>query len=307
MKIVVTGGAGFIGANLCRVLVTRGVDVIVVDDLSTGDRSNLDDLPVDLRVGSILDGDLLTQACAGADSVVHLAALASVPGSIKDPAGTHAVNATGTLRVLEAARRAGAHVIVASSSAVYGDDPSPRKSEKLAVRPLSPYAVSKVATEAYATAWQHCYGLPTLAFRFFNVFGPLQPADHVYAAVVPAFVSAALAGRPLTVFGDGRQTRDFVYVGTVAGLLAEAALERRMHPSPVNLALGMQTTVLELIALLEAAVGHPLERRHEPPRAGDIRDSHADDALLRGLFPTLAPVSLPDGLAQTVGWFRSLA
>ena len=306
VRVVVTGGAGFIGANLCRVLVERGVDVVVIDDLSTGNRANLDGLPVEFRVASILDPEVLDEVCAEADSIVHLAAVASVPLSLEDPAGTHAANATGTLRVLEAGRRAGAYVVVASSSAVYGDDPSPRKREDLAPRPLSPYAVSKLATEAYATAYQSCFGLPTLAFRFFNVFGPLQPADHVYAAVIPAFISAALAGKPLTVYGDGGQTRDFVYVGTVAALLAEAALERRTHPSPVNLALGAQTTVLELITLLEKVLGSPLERRHLPARAGDVRDSCADDTLLRALFPALAPVSLAEGLAQTVEWFRSV-
>lgn len=306
MRVVVTGGAGFIGANLCRQLVDCGVEVAVIDDLSSGDPGNLDGLPVELRVASILDPDALEQVCAGADSIVHLAALASVPLSLDDPASTHAVNATGTLRVLEAARRAGAYVVVASSSAVYGDDPSPRKREDLAPRPLSPYAVSKLTTEAYAVAYQHSFGMPTLAFRFFNVFGPLQPANHVYAAVVPAFISAALAGKPLTVYGDGEQTRDFVYVGTVAALLAQAAVQRRTHPSPVNLALGAQTTLLELVSLLEKVLGTSLERRHLPGRAGDVRDSCADDTLLRTLFPALVPVSLTEGLAHTVEWFHSL-
>lgn len=246
MRVVVTGGAGFIGANLCRLLVERGADVIVIDDLSTGHAANLDGLRVSLRVASILDSDALNGACAGADSIVHLAALASV------------------------------------------------------------CAVSKLATEAYAAAYQTSYGLPTLAFRFFNVFGPLQPASHVYAAVVPAFISAAQAGQPLTIFGDGGQTRDFVYVGTVAALLAEAALTKRAHPAPVNLALGVRTSLNELIDLLEKVLGFRVERRYCPPRPGDIRDSRADNATLRALFPNLAPVDLESGLAQTVQWFRSL-
>lgn len=305
MRVVVTGGAGFIGANLCRVLVKRDADVVVVDDFSTGSSANLDGLPVDVRVGSVTDRDLLFDACAGADSIVHLAARASVPLSIEDPAGTTAVNVTGTVNVLDAARRHRAHVVVASSAAVYGDDPTPRKAETLAPRPLSPYAASKLAAEAYATAYRASYGLPTLAFRFFNVFGPRQPPAHVYAAVVPAFLDAALAGRPLTIYGDGGQARDFVYVGTVAGLLADAAARRVHAAGAVNLALGGRTTLLELVGHLERLLGTPIERRHEAARAGDVRDSQADDARLRRLFPDLAPVPLDVGLRATIAWFTS--
>ncbi|MEJ7801042.1 MAG: NAD-dependent epimerase/dehydratase family protein, partial [Ilumatobacter sp.] len=222
MRVVITGGAGFIGANLCRhLLATDGITgVAVIDDLSTGDRSNLDGLDVDVEIGSILDDDALDRAFAGADAIVHLAALGSVPRSVSEPLASHHANATGTVMVLEAARRhGGLHTIVASSSSVYGANPTLPKHEDLATRPISPYAGSKLATEGYTLAWGSAYELPVLAFRFFNVFGPLQPAGHVYAAVIPKFVDAALRGEPLVIHGDGLQSRDFTYVGTVVSVI----------------------------------------------------------------------------------------
>jgi UDP-glucose 4-epimerase len=307
--VVVTGGAGFIGANLCRVLLaTDGVDrVVALDDLSTGAEANLDGLDVDLVVGSILDDSALDKALPGAASVVHLAARASVPRSIEDPLASHEVNATGTVRVLEALRRHDVgHVVVASSSSVYGANPVLPKREDLAPAPLSPYAASKLATESYALAWAHVWDIEALAFRFFNVYGPLQTAGHAYAAVVPAFVEAALAGRPIPVHGDGLQTRDFTYVDSVAAIIATAVAAGIGHPEPVNLAFGGRSTLLELIDLLEDVVGHPLERQHQAARAGDVRDSQADQTRLRSLFPDLEPVELPEGLQRTVDWFRSL-
>jgi UDP-glucose 4-epimerase len=309
MKVVITGGAGFIGANLCRFLIDRRrVDeVVVVDDLSTGTRASLDGLDLTLIEGDILDAAVLDKAMTGADAVVHLAARPSVPRSLHDPVRTHTVNATGTVEVLEAARRAGnLHTIVASSSSVYGSNPLLPKHEGLATRPVSPYAASKLATEAYALAYQASFDLPVLAFRFFNVFGPLQPAGHAYAAVVPAFVSAALAGEPLPVHGDGRQSRDFTYVGSVASILAEALDRRVASPEPVNLAFGSRIELLELVSVLEAIVGHALPVDHLEPRAGDVRHSQADNTLLRDLFPDVEPLSLVEGLQDTVEWFRSL-
>jgi UDP-glucose 4-epimerase len=307
VKVVVTGGAGFIGANLCRTLAADpGVDeAVALDDLSTGFAANLDGVDATLVEGSILDEALLDDVLAGADAVVHLGAVPSVPRSVADPAHSHEVNATGTLRVLEAARRAGGPlVVVASSSSVYGANPTLPKREDLATFPRSPYGASKLATEAYALAHQHTYGLPVLAFRFFNVFGPLQAAGHAYAAVVPAFVDAALAGRPLTVHGDGRQTRDFTYVGTVTAVLADAVARRVRHPEPVNLAFGSRVSLLEVIAELERLSGHRLAVDHTEPRPGDVPHSQADDTRLRSLFPDVEPVPFPDGLAATVAWFQ---
>ncbi|MDP8961583.1 MAG: NAD-dependent epimerase/dehydratase family protein [Actinomycetota bacterium] len=308
MKVVVTGGAGFIGANLVRALLSDDAadHVTVVDDLSTGSRENLDGHGVELRVGSILDERLLDDAFRGADAVVHLAARPSVPRSLEDPVASHTANATGTLQVLEAARRAGGlYTVVASSSSVYGADPTLPKSEDSAPRPLSPYAASKLATEAYAQAYASAFGMPVLAFRLFNVFGPLQAAHHAYAAVVPAFVSAALEGRPLTVHGDGRQTRDFTYVDSVTAVILEAVHGRVTSDGPVNLAFGSRRTLLEVVAVLEQALARRLEVVHTPPRPGDVRHSQADQSRLRALFPDLVPVEFEQGLRETVTWFRA--
>lgn len=308
MKVVVTGGAGFIGANLCRMLDRQDfVDhVVALDDLSTGSRQNLAGSPsVELREGSILSPDDLDSVMEGAQAIVHLAARPSVPRSLADPMATHQVNATGTMTVLEAARRHGMpQVVVASSSSVYGANPALPKREDMVPLPVSPYAASKLAAEAYALSYGRSFGLPVLAFRFFNVFGPLQPAGHAYAAVVPTFVSCALTGRPLPIHGDGTQTRDFTFVDTVVAVLAEAIRRRVTDPEPVNLAFGSRSSLLELITALEEAVGHPLHRDHLEPRAGDVHDSQADRTRLGRLFPEVRPTPLPEGLRATVAWFR---
>ena len=308
MRVVVTGGAGFIGANLCRqLLVTPGVDeVVVLDNLVTGSAANIAGVPVRFIEGSILDEGALDAAFAGAAAVVHLAALGSVPRSVADPMASHLNNATGTAMVLEAARRHGnLHTIVASSSSVYGSNPVLPKHEDLATRPMSPYAATKLATESYTLAWANSYGLPALAFRFFNVFGPLQPAGHAYAAVIPAFVDDALAGRPLTVHGDGEQSRDFTYVGTVTATLAAAVARRVTSDVPVNLAFGSRVRLLDVIALIETELGHPVERRHVERRTGDVPHSQADCSRLLALIPNVMPVPFDDGLRATIEWMRS--
>jgi UDP-glucose 4-epimerase len=322
VSVVVTGGAGFIGANLCRRLTADGHTVTVLDDLSSGSRANLDGLDVQLVEGSILDRDALDVALRDATAIVHLAARTSVPRSVDEPVATHTVNATGTLEVLEAARRAGSvpepragsvpelrtggpHVIVASSASVYGANPTLPRREDLAPLPMSPYAASKLATEAYALAYQHAYGLPVLAFRFFNVFGPLQSAAHAYAAVVPMFLAAAIDGRPLVVHGDGLQTRDFTFVDSVTGLIADALARRVVATEPVNIAFGTRTSILTLARMVEDIAAIPLTIEHVAPRVGDVRDSEGDATRLRELFPDLTPVDLRDALRTTFEWFRA--
>jgi UDP-glucose 4-epimerase len=307
MRVTVTGGVGFIGANLVRTLLASGIaeSVTVLDDLSTGSEENVKGIEkASLRVGSILDDDALDEAFASADGVVHLAARPSVPRSLEDPMASHRVNATGTLQVLEAARRAGnIYTVLASSSSVYGANPALPKHEALAPRPVSPYAVSKLAGESYALAYAECFQLPVLVFRFFNVFGPMQPAGHAYAAVIPAFVSAALRRRPLPVHGDGKQTRDFTYVGSVCEVVARAVHRRTRASGSVNLAFGSRWTLLELIDVLGDILGRRLDVEHTPPRPGDVRDSQADQSRLRALFPDAAPVPFEEGLRMTVDWF----
>lgn len=307
--VLVTGGAGFIGAHVCRRLVAEGVArVVVLDDLSSGLATNLDGVHgVELVPGSVLDEPLVERLVADTGAVVHLAAVPAVARSLEDPRRSHDVNVTGTVVVLDAARRAGdRHVVVASSSSVYGAGVRLPADEDLPTRPVSPYAAGKLAAEAYALAWVRSFHHPALALRFFNVYGPLQRADHAYAAVVPAFVAAACAGRPLPVHGDGTQTRDFTYVGDVAALVAAACLERVVTDRPVNVAFGTRTSVGALADELERILGHPLPRQPLPPRPGDVRDSQADSSRLHGLFPSLRSTPLPVGLRATVDWYRSV-
>lgn len=305
MRVLITGGAGFIGSNLARLALDEGLDVTVLDDLSTGYRANIDGLPVRFVEGSLLGPQSLADALDGVDSVVHLAAIGSVPRSIADPIRSHAANATGTLLLLEAARAAGVtHVVGASSSSVYGANPALPKCEREWVRPMSPYAVTKLATEQYLLAYQDSFGFETLAFRFFNVFGPRQAAGHAYAAVIPIFIDAMLGGRPLPVNGDGLHSRDFTYVGTVCRVLLDAVRDRVSHPEPVNLAFGTNTTLLQLIDALVDVLGVAPVVEHRPERPGDVRHSQADNAVLRSLFPSVEAVPLRQGLEETVAWFK---
>jgi UDP-glucose 4-epimerase len=308
MKVLVTGGAGFIGANLVKALANAcGIEeIVVVDDLSFGFRSNLNDLEITFIEGSILDEDLLAAAMKGVSSVVHLAARSSVPRSIADPMAAHRDNATGTALVLEAARAEGdVQVIVASSSSVYGANDILPKHEGLSPRPVSPYAASKLATESYALAWGHSYEMPVLALRFFNVFGPLQPPLHTYAAVIPAFLSAALQNKPLTVYGDGRQCRDFTYIDTVVSVIVDAIQSNKSYLEPLNLAYGNKITLLEVISELEAILDRDLAVDFQPSRAGDVERSQADSSALRQVFPKVVPSNFSEGLRRTAQWFES--
>jgi UDP-glucose 4-epimerase len=307
MKVVVTGGAGFIGSNLCEILARdRDTEVVVVDDFSASTRDQLDGLRVTVVEGSILDDAVLDRAFSGADAVVHLAAIASVQESIHNPVHVHQVNVTGTVAVLEAARRAGnAHVVLASSSSVYGSNPALPKREDMLPHTESPYGVTKLAAEAYALTWQRVYGMPVLAFRFFNVFGPFQHSTSAYPAVVPAFLEAAVAREPLLIHGSGEQSRDFTYVGSVCEVIADAVHRRVASDTPVDLGFGVRTSILELVALIEDALGHPVDRSFAPARVGDVMHSQAEGAALARLFPELDPIPLDAGLTATIEWMRS--
>lgn len=304
-KVLITGGAGFIGSTLCRHALKAGWTVSVLDDLSNGHLENIEELDVDIHVGSILDTAAVDSAMENADAVVHLAALGSVPRSIADPITTHLTNATGTLAVLEAVRRNEVrYVAAASSSSVYGKNPETPKRETQWVGPLSPYAVSKLCTEHYVLAYQTSFNLSTLALRLFNVYGPRQRAGHAYAAVVPRFTHALMTGSPLEVYGDGFQSRDFTYVDTVSAVFLSAINQSITHPQPVNLAFGTNTTLNQLITTLEEETGIQAPIKYLDPRPGDVPHSLGDGHQLQQLFPEVEPVPLNRGIGDTLDWFR---
>lgn len=304
MTVLVTGGAGFIGCNLARQLLNRGHAVRVIDDLSTGLASNLDGVEAEFITGSITDTETLTAAMEGVDSVVHLAARGSVPRSVADPVASHMTNDTGTLAVLECARARGAHVVFSSSSSVYGVNTELPKREEMWTQPMSPYGASKLAAESYVMAYRDVYGLDAIALRFFNVYGPWQRPDHDYAAAIPRFAWRAINNEPITVHGDGEQTRDFTHVDAVARVLVDAVERRVSWDRPVNLAFGEQISINDVVAEISRQIGRELDVVHEAPRSGDVRHSQNDPALLTSVFPTAAPVEFSAGIASTIAWLR---
>lgn len=308
--MLVTGGAGFIGSHLVEALVERGDRVRVLDDLSTGSLDHLK--PVRERIefvqGSILDTGIVDRAVAGVDCVFHQAALASVPLSIEHPERTHAVCASGTLNVLDRARRAGVRrVVYAASSSAYGDSPTAAKRESDLPAPVSPYAVAKLAGEFYCRAFTASYGFETVALRYFNVFGPRQAPDSPYSAVIPLFFAALLAGRPPTIYGDGLQSRDFVYVGNVVQANLLAADSTAAVGRVFNVGTGSATTLLGLFGELNALLGTSIEPEFAPPRAGDVRDSLADLSLARGVLGYEPRISLAEGLKFSLAYYRQLS
>lgn len=304
---LVTGGAGFIGSHLVRRLVTNGRSVRVVDDLSTGDRRRL--APV-ADVIEFLVADLATAELApllrDVRHIYHLAAVPSVPRSVADPERTHASVATATLRLLLAARDAEVErVIVSSSSSVYGETATLPKHERLALWPVSPYAVAKVAAESYARAFAALYGLRTVSLRYFNVFGPGQDPGSAYAAVIPVFIARALADEPLRINGDGHQTRDFTYVENVVEANIAAAGADAPPGAAYNVAAGDPRSILDLVAALERILGRRLRLEHSPGRAGDIVHSAADIGAARAELGWAPSIGFEDGLRLTVDWYRT--
>jgi len=298
-RAVVTGGAGFIGSHLAEALLARGRRVRVVDNFATGRRSNLP-AGVELVEGDV--NDVAGDAFRGADAVYHLAALPSVPRSVKQPLESHRATARGTLAALAAAEAAGVRrFIFASSSSVYGDTPVLPKHEGMPPRPRSPYAAAKLAGEFYAASWAGRGGLETVSLRFFNVYGPRQDPDSPYAAVVPLFLRQLRGGRRLTVYGDGGQTRDFTFVADVVDGLLRAGSASGVSGRVYNLAGGRPVSVLDLGRTLGRLCGQAAEFEFLPSRAGDVRDSFADVAAARRDLGFGAAVPLEEGLRRTLG------
>ncbi|MFW6162656.1 MAG: SDR family oxidoreductase [Planctomycetota bacterium] len=304
---LVTGGAGFIGSNIVAALVDRGDTVRVLDDLSTGKRENLAGLldAIAFTEGSVADESVVRQAVDGADYVLHQGALASVPRSIDDPLSTNTANVTGTLRLLLAARDAGVRrVVFAASSSAYADQPALPKVETMAPSPLSPYAASKLAGEYYCQAVTECYGLETVGLRYFNIYGPRQDPQSVYAAVIPKFITAMLAGQRPTVFGDGEQSRDFTYVEDCIQANFQACTAPEAAGQVMNIACGGRYTLNELVALLNQILDTSIEPVYEAPRPGDVKHSQADIALARKLLGYEPQFTFQAGLEKTVQWYR---
>jgi len=318
-EVCVTGGAGFIGGHLCDALLYLRANVRCIDDLSSSTAEHLAEL-IDLEPqlvrfihGSVLDDEALAAAVGptrrqpAAQVIFHLAAIGSVPRSIEQPQRTWSVNATGTLRVLEAARKfaTAKRIVSISSSSVYGNDPALPKVESARLQPLSPYAASKAAGEHLLASYAACYGLSGVSLRFFNVFGPRQPADSAYAAVIPAFIKRLGDGHAPVIFGDGTQTRDFTFVSNaVIAMLLAGASGNALAGEAVNIGAGRRTSLLELAEILAKACDGGARPTFEKARGGDVLHSYADISLARELLGYEPVTTLEDGLAETFEWAR---
>ena len=309
-RALVTGGAGFIGGHLVAGLVAEGWRVRVLDDFSSGFESNLADVVdvVELLRGDVRDEVTLARAVAGVEVVFHQAAVASVPRSVAEPLRTNSVNLDGTLQVLEAARRAGVRrVVYAASSSAYGNSEELPKVETMTAEPLSPYALQKLAGELYCQLYSSLYGLETVALRYFNIFGPRQDPKSEYAAVIPRFICAALAGEGATIFGDGKQTRDFIFVQDAVRANLLAADSVRASGAVINVATGRRISLNDLWRAIREITGVTAPSRHLPARAGDVRDSVADPTLARELLGFEPAVDLREGLRRTALSFTQKA
>jgi len=309
-KYLVTGGAGFIGSNLARHVLAQGHQAIVLDNLATGKRENMDDFAGQATFieGDIRDRSAVDRAVAGTTAIFHEAALPSVPRSVEDPASSHDVNVNGTLTLLDAARAAGVRrVVFAASSSAYGERAESPKHEGMVPMPISPYAASKVACECYLRAYAAAYGMETVSLRYFNVFGPYQDPEGAYSAVIPAFVSRLLRGQKPVVYGDGEQSRDFCYIDNVcqANWLAAHAPAEACDGTVVNIACGARTTLNEILRLLAELLNTDVQADYADPRPGDVKHSMADVSLAKKVIGYEPKVFFADGLRNAIDWYKA--
>lgn len=306
-KFLVTGGAGFIGSNICKRLVSQGCFVRVIDNLLTGKKSNLSAIidKIEFIEADMGDEKVARSAMKDIDVVLHQGALPSVPRSVDDPAATHKHCVDATFTLLLAARDAGIkRFVYASSSSAYGDTPTLPKIETMPVKPLSPYAVAKLVGEYYCSVFNTVFGLETVSLRYFNVFGPNQDPTSQYAAAIPAFVTAILRDKPPTIYGDGEQSRDFTYVDNVVDANLLAARARQTKGEVVNIACGQAVTVNEIIEMINDIVGKKVVPVYTDPRPGDIKHSLADISLAKKLIRYKPAVSFKQGLEIAIDWYR---
>jgi UDP-glucose 4-epimerase len=308
MRALVTGGAGFIGSHIAQRLIARGDEVVVLDNLFTGSRKNVDAIGAGVR---FVEGDVrslatLEECAKGCDVIFHQAAIVSVPFSVERPQESHDVNIQGTLNALQAARAAKVkRVVFASSAAIYGEEPTLPKIETMVPAPISPYGVEKITGEHYLATWSRLFGVETVALRYFNVFGPRQDPRSPYSGVISIFVDRILAGKPITFFGDGSQTRDFVYVANVVDANMLAATKAGVSCRMFNVACGGSTSLLELCTLIERAAGKTVERTFAEPRAGDIKDSVADIGRAKSELGYTPKIDVETGLRELVAYTTS--
>ncbi|HZT69237.1 MAG TPA: SDR family oxidoreductase [Terriglobia bacterium] len=306
---LVTGAAGFIGSNIVEELVRRGETVRTLDNLATGHMENL--TPVRQKIqwheADIRELESIRPDFEGVDYVIHLAAIPSVPRSVADPLTSNAVNIDGTLNVLLAARDAGVkRLVFAASSAAYGDHPALPRVETQELRPLSPYALTKLAGEYYCRIFTQVYGLETVALRYFNIFGPRQSPDSPYSGVLSLFISAYMQGKTPVIYGDGEQSRDFTYIENTVDATLRACTAPNAPGHVINVGTGERHTLNETIRILNGIFGAQITPRYDAPRAGDVQHSHADISLARRLLGYEPKVRFEEGLRKTVDWFRSL-
>lgn len=307
-RALVTGGAGFIGSHLAEALVSKGCQVVVLDNFVTGHRSNLEAVAqtVELIEGDIRDFKTVRQATEGCEAVFHLAAMVSVPQTIEQPLESAAVNDIGTMHVLEAARSGGvASLVFASSSAVYGDDPDLPKSEEMIPKPLSPYAVQKISGEYYTRLYHQLYGMQTTSLRFFNVYGPKQDPSSPYSGVISIFMSKAVQRRPPTIYGDGNQSRDFVYVADVVRALLKAARTGAAAGKAINVGTGISIDINHLWKIIAHMAGLTIKSRYAPQRTGDIVASIAAIDIAKTLLGFEPTVAFEEGLEKTFRWYTT--